>query len=80
MEREHAEQLLAAIQSLNPGIDEAARITDSMHDKDEAKILRRHLGSAMAGPLYEIVMHIVRQYPDLDPDIGLLPGHLRPKT
>ena len=68
MERELAERMLAALESLNPGLDEAAHITDSMQDKEEAKLLRRHLGAAMADPLYEIVMHIVRQYPDLDPD------------
>lgn len=29
----------------------------------------------MTGPLYDIVMHIVRQYPDLDPD-----GEYRPAS
>ena len=68
MERELAERMLAALQSLNPGLDEAARITESMQDQEEARLLRRHLGAMMADPLYEIVMHIVREYPDLDPD------------
>ena len=68
MERELAERMLAAIQSLNPGLDEAADITESMRDREEAKLIRRHLGNVMAHPLYEIVMHIVQEYPDLDPD------------
>jgi len=38
----------------------------------EALVLRRQLGALMAEPLYEIVMHIVRQYPDLDPDAAEL--------
>jgi len=68
MERDLAVRMLAAIKSLNPGLDEAARITEAMSDHEESALLRRHLGKAMADPLYEIVMHIVRQYPDLDPD------------
>lgn len=70
MERELAERMLAALKSLDPGLDEAARITEVMADREEAKALRRHLGVLMAEPLYEIVMHIVRQYPELDPDAG----------
>jgi hypothetical protein len=68
MERELAERMLAALASLNPGLDEATRITQSMQDQEEAKALRRHLGAIMTEPVFEIVMHIVRQYPDLDPD------------
>jgi hypothetical protein len=73
MERELAVRMLAAIKSLNPGLVEAARITEEVSDREESALLRRHLGAAMADPLYEIVMHIVRQYPDLDPDRDLLP-------
>ena len=72
--------MLAALHSLSPGLDEATRITHSMQDKEEAKLLRRHLGAMMAEPLYEIVMHIVRQYPDLDPDKDLLARPSEPKV
>ncbi len=68
MERHLAERMLAAVKSMSPGLDEAGRITEAMSDRDEALVLRRHIGALMAEPLYEIVMHIVRQYPDLDPD------------
>ena len=68
MERELAVRMLAAVQSLSPGLDEATRVTECMQDQKEAKHLRRHLGTMMTDQLYEIVMHIVRQYPDLDPD------------
>jgi len=74
MERELAERMLVALQSLNPGLDEAARIVQSMRNQEEAGLLRRHLGAVMADPLYEIVMHIVREYPDLDPDKTIDPG------
>ena len=68
MERELAERLLAVIDSLSPGLDRASAITLEMDDKDEAKLLRGHLGHIMSGPLFDLVMHVVRQYPDLDPD------------
>jgi hypothetical protein len=68
MERDHAVQMLAAIQSLSPGFAEATRITDLLQDQAEARQLRRHLAASFGEPLYEIVKHIVRQYPDLDPD------------
>ena len=35
---------------------------------EERKIYILMLGQAMALTSYEMVMHIVRQYPDLDPD------------
>ena len=65
--------MLAALKSLNPGLEEATSVTEAMADREEAMALRRHLGVLMAEPLYEIVMHIVRQYPDLDPDVGFSP-------
>ena len=80
MERELAERMLAAIKSLNPGLDEASRITELMPDKKEAQTLRRHLGGMMSGPLYEIVMHVVRQHPELDPDANELSEEPPPKT
>lgn len=68
MERDLAERMMAAVQSLGSGLKKAALITEAMQDQAEAKLLSRHLGSVMADPLYEIFMHVVRQYPDLDPD------------
>lgn len=68
MERDLAVRLLAAVHAMSPALNEATDVTNLMQDQYEAKILRRHLGSVMAGPLFELVMHVVRQYPDLDPD------------
>jgi hypothetical protein len=68
MEREYAVQILAAIQSLKPGFNEATRITLSMQDEEEARQPRRYLAQSMGEPLFQIVRHIVRQHPDLDPD------------
>lgn len=68
MERELAERMIAALRSLNPGLDEATAITRSKRDQAEAGLIRGHLGQLMAGPLFDLTMHIVRQYPDLDPD------------
>jgi hypothetical protein len=70
MEREHAVQMLAALQSLSPGFAEATRITELIDNADEGRQLRRYLAASFGEPLFEIVRHIVRQYPDLDPDQG----------
>jgi hypothetical protein len=51
-----------------PGLNEATVIAQKMADQSEAKELRRHLGQIMAKPPNDIVAHIVRQCPDLDPD------------
>ena len=39
-------------------------------DVDEQKLIRRGLAKLM-GPLFtDLQMHVIRQYPDLDPDKG----------
>jgi len=68
MEREHAVQLLAAIESMTAGFNEATRITLLLDDLDEARRIRRHLAESFGDSLLQIIRGIVRQYPDLDPD------------
>ena len=72
MERNLAVRMLAALEALNPGLNEATAVTMEMADQEESRFIRRHLGMIMSGPLFDIVMHIVKQHPDLDPDKGLL--------
>jgi hypothetical protein len=74
MEREQAVQLLAALESMHPGFNEATRITLLLEDRDEARKIRRHLAESFGEPLFEIVRYIVRQYPDLDQDKAHGPG------
>ncbi len=68
MERELAVRMLAAIESLTPGLDEATRITQAMADQVEVEQLRGHLGRIIADELFAPVMHIIKEYPELDPD------------
>jgi hypothetical protein len=59
---------------MNLGFNEATRITLLLDDGEEARKIRRHLAESFGTPLFEIVKHIVRQYPDLDPDKAQGPG------
>ena len=68
MERDTAVRLLAAIESMSPAFNQIDSLTTEIIDESERKEFRRIVGNAMALVAYELVMHIVRQYPDLDPD------------
>jgi hypothetical protein len=68
MERKTAVRLLAAIDAMSPQFDQITSLTDEIADEEERKSFRRTLASAMSLLAYDLVMHIVRQYPDLDPD------------
>lgn len=68
MERDTATLLMDALQKLGPSFDELTNLTHRIEDEGECKFIRRQIASAMQSLSFEIVMHIVRQYPDLDPD------------
>src|SRR4051812_22101370 len=68
MERDTAVRLLAAIESMSPPFNRIDSLTSEISDESERKELRRMVAQAMSLLAFEFVMHIVRQYPDLDPD------------
>ncbi len=68
MKRDTAMVLMDALQRLNPSFNELTSITYQIEDETERKFIRRQIANAMQSLGYEIVMHIVRQFPDLDPD------------
>jgi len=68
MERDTATVLMDALLRLGPSFGELTNITYQIEDEAERKFIRRQIASAIHSLGYEIVMHIVRQYPDLDPD------------
>jgi len=68
MKRDAAVVLMDALLKLGPTFDELTNITYQIEDETERKFIRRQIASAMQVLGYETVMHIVRQYPDLDPD------------
>jgi hypothetical protein len=68
MKRDTAMVLMDALLRLSPPFDELTSITYQIEDETERKLVRRQIANAMQSLGYELVMHIVRQYPDLDPD------------
>jgi hypothetical protein len=51
-----------------PAINELLDSTEQIEDEAERLALRRRIAEVMHVLAYDLVMHIVRQYPDLDPD------------
>ncbi len=68
MNRETAVALMDALLKLGPPLNEATAVTFEITDEAERQFVRRRISDAMQATGYELVMHIVRQYPDLDPD------------
>ncbi|HWT96969.1 MAG TPA: hypothetical protein VN229_05120 [Terriglobales bacterium] len=66
MKRDVAERLLRALGDIS--FDDASALTFEIADEAERRFFRQGLAEAMKILGTDLVMHIVRQYPDLDPD------------
>ena len=53
-----------------PQFDEITALTSEIADDLERKGIREKVAEAMSLLAFDLVMQIVRQYPDLDPDEG----------
>jgi hypothetical protein len=70
MERSTGERILAAIESLKPGLGELDVVVKELVDEDERKAFIKLLGDTLFYGSYELSMHVIRQHPDLDPDLA----------
>lgn len=68
MERQTAESLLAVLMRMDNSFDEITSLTYEIGDEAERRAFRRSVAEAMHILSFDLVMRIVRQYPDLDPD------------
>ena len=68
MERNIAEKLMKIFCSLGNPLNEASKIVEQISDEKERTIMRRGLGEIMARIFTELETHIIRQYPEFDPD------------
>ncbi len=68
MNLDTAETVLSALLKTRPAINELLESTEQIEDEAERLALRRRIAEVMHVLAYDLVMHIVRQYPDLDPD------------
>lgn len=68
MDRATGIRILAALETLAPGFGELDSILSEMADSAERKEFKLKLGEALSVVSYDLVMMVVRQHPDLDPD------------
>ncbi len=68
MERVWAVKIVDAVQTVGTKLNSLHEISERIEDDVERKKFRAYLGEVMATISIEILMPIVSEYPDLDPD------------
>lgn len=68
MEKKVAEELIGALKHLDSEFMRISEITRKIQDKDEQVKFRQGLGQLVGDIYTELMIPILRQYPDLDPD------------
>ena len=70
MDRIIAKKLMGVFEEIGSSLGEATCIVSELPDVDEQKLMRRGLGDLISTLFIDLQIHIIRQYPDLDPDKG----------
>ncbi len=70
MDRTTAKELMRVFEEIGSSLNQANCKVSELPDVDEQKLMRRGLGNLMGMLFTELQLHIIRQYPDLDPDKG----------
>lgn len=68
MERDIAERLMLIFCGLDTPFNEAAALIETIGDETSKRELRRGLGEVMGRTFTDLMVPIVHQHPDLDPD------------
>lgn len=68
MDRTVANELMRVFEEIGSSLNQASCIVSELPDVDEQKLMRRGLGSLMGTLFTDLQLHIIHQYPDLDPD------------
>jgi hypothetical protein len=69
MEKSRAKAIVEAIHAIDVPLNKLHEISERLPTEADKKEFRRYLGTAI-GMLYtDIMMPIIKEYPDLDPDI-----------
>lgn len=80
MDRNVAELLMKSLLALGKPLNDATVAADQIIDEDERKNFLKILGRFMGNIYTELMIPIIRQYPDLDPDKSApLPPERDPK-
>lgn len=68
MDRSLAKQLIDLALALDAPLNTATELTDQIPDTEERKAVRRAIAEITGTAYSELILPIVRQYPDLDPE------------
>ncbi len=68
MDKKLAEEIMSVIDDANTPFDKLDALSMSIKDESERVEFRKILAKALVAIGYDMVAHICRQYPDLDPD------------
>ena len=68
MNRNIAENLMTGISLLDSALDRNAHIIESIEDEAERKEFRLAIATVIGEVYLQLIVPIVKQYPDLDPD------------
>ena len=68
MDRRVAEMLMKDLRALSEPLNSAAALIEQISDKDEQILLRRGIGELMGRIYTDLMIPILKQYPEMDPD------------
>lgn len=68
MDRSLAKQLIELALALDAPLNAATELTDQISDTEERTAVRRAIAEITGAAYSELILPIVRQYPDLDPE------------
>lgn len=68
MERDVAEQILNEFMALSQPLNAATEVATAIDEIDERNAVLRGIGDIMGRVYTDLMIPIIRQYPDLDPD------------
>jgi hypothetical protein len=68
MERALAVSMMSTLMQLSENCNEVASFVEQVSNDDERKRLRRPLGDLMGLVYTDLMLPILREYPELDPD------------
>jgi hypothetical protein len=68
MEKEIAQKIMLSLEALGEALNELAADIEKIKDIEEKKKYRRGVGELMTRSYTDIMRHIIREYPELDPD------------
>lgn len=68
MEREIAEKLMKVLEEFSEPFNRATELIAEISSQEEQRALRRGLAQSITTLDTQVMIPIIRQYPDLDPD------------